>query len=86
MKCKLFYEEGDYLDIDTQEERNMLCAERVDTPIGEEHTWIEFDTIEEAMDFYNIEEKPKLLLCPNCDLELENNECINCNYILPNAN
>lgn len=89
MKCKLFLEEGDYLDKTTLEPRNLLCAERVDTPIGEENTWLEFDTIEEAINYYNLEviviEEIK---CPRCESIVEpiDTICINCKYDLQNAN
>jgi hypothetical protein len=60
MICKLFLEEGDYLDITTQEPRNMVCGEVVYTPSGLEEDWIDgFDTIEDAMEYFNIELKPE---------------------------
>lgn len=89
MKCKLFLEEGDYLDKTTLEPRNLLCAERVDTPIGEEHTWLEFDTIEDAINYYNLEEIViEEIECPRCQTWNEEIQdvCINCNYDLKNAN
>ena len=59
MICKLFLEEGDYLDIETGEPRNLLCAEVVYTPDGESDQWIGgFSTIEDAMEHFNIELKP----------------------------
>ena len=59
MICKLFIEEGDYLDIETGEERNLLCAIEVHTPEGESDEWISgFNTIEDAMKHFNIELKP----------------------------
>lgn len=60
MICKVWNEEGDYLDITTDEPRNMLCAEQVWTPEGESHTWIGgFNTIEDAMEYFQIKLKPK---------------------------
>lgn len=58
MICKLFLEEGDYLDIETGEPRNLLCAEVVYTPEGESDQWIGFQTLEDAMEHFNIELKP----------------------------
>ena len=59
MICRLFIEEGDYLDIETGEERNLFCAQQIHTPDGESIHWQNtFNTIEEAMEFYNIELKP----------------------------
>lgn len=58
MVYKLFIEEGDYLDKDTQEPRNLLEAEIAYTPEGINVDWLEFDTIEEAMAHFNIEPKP----------------------------
>ena len=60
MICKLFYEEGAYLDIDTDEPRNLLCAEVVWTPEGESDQWIGgFQTLEDAMKHNNIMFKPE---------------------------
>jgi hypothetical protein len=60
MICKLFLEEGNYLDITTDEPRNMVCGEVVYTPSGESEDWIGgFDTIEDAMVHFNIKLKPK---------------------------
>jgi hypothetical protein len=59
MICKLFIEEGDYLDIETGEERNLFCAIEVHTPEGESNEWISgFNTIEDAMTHFNVEHKP----------------------------
>jgi hypothetical protein len=59
MICKLFIEEGAYLDIETDEPRNLLCAEVVYTPEGESDKWIGgFQTIEDAMEYFNIKLKP----------------------------
>ena len=59
MICKLFIEEGNYLDIETGESRNLMCAEVVYTPEGESYQWIDgFNTIEDAMEHFNIELKP----------------------------
>jgi hypothetical protein len=59
MICKLFLEEGDYLDITTDEPRNLVCGEVVWTPSGEGEDWIGgFQTIEDAMEYFNIKLKP----------------------------
>jgi len=58
MICKLFIEEGDYLDIETGEPRNLLCAEVVYTPEGESVQWTGFQTLEDAIKHFNIELKP----------------------------
>jgi hypothetical protein len=59
MQYKLYLEEGDYQDIDTKEERNMLKCNIAWTPQGENVGWDFFETDEEAMQHYNIELKPK---------------------------
>jgi len=60
MICKLFIEEGAYLDIETDEPRNLLCANEVWTPSGESEDWIGgFQTLEDAMKHYNIKLKPE---------------------------
>lgn len=59
MICRLFIEEGDYLDIETGEERNLFCAKEIHTPEGESVNWISgFNTIEDAMEYFNVELKP----------------------------
>lgn len=60
MICKVWNEEGKYLDKDTDEDRNMLCAEVVYTPSGESEGWVGgFKTIEDAMEYFNIKLKPE---------------------------
>ena len=60
MICRLFIEEGDYLDIETGEERNLFCVIEVHTPEGEADEWIGgFNTIEDAMEYFNVELKPE---------------------------
>lgn len=59
MVYKLFNEEGKYRDKITLEDRNLLEANIAYTPEGENVGWDEFNSIEEAMEHYNIELKPK---------------------------
>ena len=59
MIYKLFLEKGDYQDIDTKEPRNMMEVEIAYTPDGINVGWDEFNSIEEAMTYYNIELKPQ---------------------------
>jgi hypothetical protein len=58
MIYKLFIEDGDYRDIDTLEPRNMMEVNIAYTPDGINVGWDEFNSIEEAMQYYNIELKP----------------------------
>ena len=58
MIYKLFIEDGDYRDIDTLEPRNMMEVNIAYTPDGINVGWDEFNSIEEAMQHYNIELKP----------------------------
>ncbi len=60
MVYKLFIEEGKYQDKTTRELRNMMEVEIAYTPEGINVGWDQFNSIEEAMDFYNIELRPKL--------------------------
>jgi hypothetical protein len=62
MVYKVFMESGDYLDIQTGEERNMMSANIAWTPEGENVGWDEFSTEEEAMFFFNLEKKDISLL------------------------
>lgn len=59
MVYKLFIEEGEYRDITTKEDRNMMEVEIAYTPEGINVGWDEFNSIEEAMESYNIELKPE---------------------------
>lgn len=58
MIYKLFIEDGDYRDIDTLEPRNMMEVNIAYTPEGINVGWDEFNSIEDAMQHYNIELKP----------------------------
>jgi hypothetical protein len=58
MIYKLFIEDGDYRDIDTLEPRNMMEVNIAYTPDGINVGWDEFNSIEDAMQHYNIELKP----------------------------
>jgi len=60
MVYKLFIEEGKYQDKTTRELRNMMEVEIAYTPEGINVGWDEFNSIEEAMEAYNIELRPKL--------------------------
>lgn len=55
MIYKLFNEQGAYQDKDTLEPKNMMEVEIAYTPEGINVGWDEFDSIEQAMDHYNIE-------------------------------
>jgi hypothetical protein len=55
MVFKLLKEEGKYRDIPTGEPRNMLQANIAWTPEGVNVGWDDFETVEEAMRYYNIE-------------------------------
>jgi hypothetical protein len=55
MIYKLFNEEGVYRDKDTLETKNMMEVEIAYTPDGINVGWDEFDSIEQAMEVYNIE-------------------------------
>ena len=59
MVCKLFIEEGEYLDIETQEPRNLMCVEIAYTPEGINVGWTEFDSVEECMEAWGLELKPE---------------------------
>lgn len=58
MVYKLFIEDGEYLDKDTKEPRNLLEAEIAYTPEGINVGWTEFENLEEALQHFNIEPKP----------------------------
>jgi hypothetical protein len=58
MIYKLFIEDGDYRDIDTLEPRNIMEVNIAYTPDGINVGWDEFNSIEEAIQHYNIELKP----------------------------
>ena len=60
MVYKLFIEEGKYQDKTTKHLKHMTYVEIAYTPEGINVGWDEFNSIEEAMDFYNIELRPKL--------------------------
>jgi hypothetical protein len=55
MVYKLFREEGNYRNKLNGEPRNLIEAEIAYTPDGINVDWDEFDSIEEAMEHYNIE-------------------------------
>ena len=55
MLFKLFDEEGDYIDKDVGTPKNLLQAETVYTPEGVNVGWKEFNNIDEAMQFFNVE-------------------------------
>ena len=59
MVCKLFIEEGEYLDIETQEPRNLMCVEIAYTPEGINVGWTEFNSIQECMEVWGLERVPE---------------------------
>lgn len=62
MIYKLFLEEGEYRDLTTKEDRNLMEVEVAYTPEGINVGWDEFNSLEEAMTHYNIELKPKPII------------------------
>lgn len=58
MIYKLFDEPGLYRDKDTLESKNLLEASIAYTPEGINVGWVSFDTLEEALNFYNLELAP----------------------------
>jgi hypothetical protein len=59
MYYKLFNEDGDFLDKTTEEPKNLLWCNVAWTPEGTNVGWDFFDTLEQAMDHFNLKEKPK---------------------------
>jgi len=59
MVYKLFIEEGKYRNKLNGESRNLIEAEIAYTPDGINVDWDEFNSIEEAMEHYNIELIPE---------------------------
>ena len=57
MVYKLFIEDGEYVDKTTKEPRNLLSANWADTPDGINVGWTEFETLELAMEYFNLETK-----------------------------
>lgn len=57
MVYKLYDEEGDYIDNITGKEVNLCEAETVLSPEGINVGWLDFDTIEDAMEYFNIRKK-----------------------------
>ena len=62
MIYKFFLEEGEYRDLTTREDRNLMEVEIAYTPEGINVGWDEFNSLEEAMTAYNIELKPKPII------------------------
>jgi hypothetical protein len=60
MIYKLFIEAGDYMDLATREDRNIMEVEIAYTPEGINVGWDEFNSLDEAMIAYNVILKPKL--------------------------
>ncbi len=60
MVYKLINEDGDYVDVNTGEPRNMLKANWADTPEGMNVGWSEFDSDEEAVINFNIKLKQEI--------------------------
>lgn len=61
MVYKLFAEdtEGDYLDLVTGEERNIMGVPQADTPEGLNVGWTEFESEEAMMAAWGVERKPE---------------------------
>ena len=57
MVYKLFIEDGEYQDRTTKEPRNLLWTARAYTPEGINVGWTEFETLESAMEYFNLETK-----------------------------
>ena len=57
MVYKLFIEDGEYQDKTTKEIRNLLEATIAYTPDGINVGWTEFETLELAMEYFNLETK-----------------------------
>jgi len=57
MVYKLFMEIGGYVDKTTKEPRNLLGANWADTPEGFNVGWTEFETLQQAMEYFNLELK-----------------------------
>lgn len=57
MVYKLFIEDGEYQDKTTKEIRNLLEAAIAYTPDGINVGWTEFETLELAMEYFNLETK-----------------------------
>lgn len=55
MVYKIFNENGDYVDATTKEPRNLLAANWAETPEGLNVGWTEFDSLEEAIQYFNLE-------------------------------
>jgi hypothetical protein len=59
MVYKLFIEEGLYQDKDTKEPRNLLEGEIAYTPEGINVGWTELNSLEDALQYFNLELIPK---------------------------
>jgi hypothetical protein len=57
MVYKLLNEEGNFIDIETGEPRNIVEAEIAYTPEGINVGWTEFDCIEDAMIGFSVKKK-----------------------------
>ncbi len=57
MVYKLFIEDGEYQDRTTKEPRNLLWTAKAYTPEGINVGWTEFETLELAMEYFNLETK-----------------------------
>lgn len=55
MRYKLYDEEGDFQDKTTKERKNLLRSETAYTPEGINVGWNYFETLEEAIEYYNLE-------------------------------
>ena len=57
MVYKLFIEDGEYQDRTTKEPLNLLWTAKAYTPEGINVGWTEFETLELAMEYFNLETK-----------------------------
>ena len=56
MVYKILNENGDYVDDITKEPRNLLEANWAETPEGLNVGWTEFDSLDEAIAHFNLEQ------------------------------
>lgn len=62
MFFKVFNETGNYRDVVTKEERNLISAEIVFCPDFTDCTqdgWLEFETLSQALNYFNLELIPE---------------------------
>ena len=57
MVYRLFNEDGEYVDATTKEPRNLLEANWAETLDGLNVGWTEFDSLDKAIAYFNLEKK-----------------------------